>query len=69
MKPKFKYQKAWYDFLKRFDGAYDGVSHAAERGSDSAVRDEQVYREIREIIEEVAEEHDIEHSVHDIEGR
>jgi len=67
LKDFIKYRTAWFELLKRFDGAYDGVCYAAEQGSESATRDQKVYQDIEEIIKEIAEEHDIEGSVLDIE--
>jgi len=66
LKDFIKYRTAWFELLKRFDGAYDGVCYAAERGSEPATRDQKVYQDIEEIIKEIAEEHDIEGSVFDI---
>lgn len=54
------YESAWEQLLKRFDGAYDGVSFAAERGSSEAVKKEKAYRRISKIIKEVAEENEVE---------
>lgn len=54
------YENAWKDFIKQFGGAYDGVSKAAEHGSTEASRDMKVYNDVESIVDEVADEHDVE---------
>ena len=55
-----KYERAWKKFVGRFGGALDGVEHAAGRGSSEAVKDSKIWNDVKEMIDEVAEEYDVE---------
>jgi len=54
------YQEGWKEFVSRFGGMLDGTSSAAEDGSVDASRDEKILESVREIIDEVAKENNIE---------
>ena len=55
-----KYKQAWINFVDRFGGAVDGLESASEEGYSEAIRECKIYREIQELIDEVAKENNVE---------
>lgn len=54
------YEAAYKDLVRRLGGAIDGVNHAAERGSSDAAVAVDVWEDAHQIVDEVADEHDVE---------
>lgn len=54
------YETAWKELVGLLGGSIDGCAQSAERGSSEASRDMQVWNNIEETIDMVADEHNVE---------
>lgn len=58
--PETGYEAAWKELVGLLGGSIDGCAKAAERGSAEAAQDMEIWHNVHETVDMVADEHDVE---------